>query len=930
MAQLTAVVTQDLSKGTNLVTNPYLVGKQQSILITNMLLDEHGSLRTRDGTLILTTSPDVAPNVRPIVKLYNLVLQNGLTQELAIVQGTTGNNQLYDRGTTPWTLLGTLSTQYATPDILTFTNLALIANGYETPYSFDGASLLHLVDTPGTGVVPIGAAHHTLHQGFYWVWNTAAVSQGSGVSVPTTLYAGPSALQSSDLNNPNSWPKANQVFVDKDDGDSGQGLGQFTIAESGISPTTSQILFKQFKAFQMTGVFGSTTPAFAIQKIKSDMGCVAPRTIQFAPGFGLIRMTHRGFALFDGVADSMISEEVRPLIFGTTVFEPVDWARITTGYAVVVPNPPCYVAFLPVCGGTGLSRVFVYDLVRKSWTVLQFPMAIGCAQVVTTPSVLPVLDTTGFGRLWTLEPDDRINLIQPTASVYINDLTVYSFHAGGAQPLVYDVSTDGGVTWPTQNATAKTATNDVLTARTTRLANGTLRVLLLQNDSKAILYSDTVLTLPTTSTWTELVPSGSVGAPNGLEVSGLNAVVGLQDGGGNLKYAYSLDGGATWLPATTGVTDTVETPFGYQKFASPSALWWFHLNPKSGKIYQSTDGGNNWTGPVKTITAGDASLPAIGAILAVSATRVVACYKGQVSTADLAAGVWTWTDQQNLTVGNPLDVQQGAVGFFANFGLLSGSTVLGAATIYADQFGASTTAGAMWRSTDLGTTWSLINAVGGGKVSIFSSTALTAFAARNGRGVIDLWNVSTTHRNTWTNTIPRGGTEGTSAACPPALAQILLGDYDQGNVRQTFGGDTTDDGQLVIWQAALHPVSSPSPQANGYFRRTVIKVANVTAGQVVNLYAIVGPTVSSLPSTVSKTLTAPVAVGLGFYGYGLGPYGSSPYGGVTENSEVDLTADIGLIGTNMRPILSGGGPIIIRGIEHHVRAKPLRRVSVYT
>ena len=39
--------------------------------------------------------------------------------------------------------------------------------------------------------------------------------------------------------------------------------------------------------------------------------------------------------------------------------------------------------------------------------------------------------------------------------------------------------------------------------------------------------------------------------------------------------------------------------------------------------------------------------------------------------------------------------------------------------------------------------------------------------------------------------------------------------------------------------------------------------------------------------------------------------------------------DLGLIGTNARPILEGAGQIIIRGIEYHVKGKPLRRVSVY-
>src|SRR5262249_57836425 len=126
-----------------------------------------------------------------------------------------------------------------------------------------------------------------------------------------------------------SWPNANQIFIDKDDGDSGNGMGQFTVAETGISPSTSQILFKNFSAYQMTGVFGSTNPAFSIQRIKSDMGCVAARSIRFAPGFGLIRLAHRGFALFDGVDDRLISEEIRPMLFGTLGFTGIDWTNVS-------------------------------------------------------------------------------------------------------------------------------------------------------------------------------------------------------------------------------------------------------------------------------------------------------------------------------------------------------------------------------------------------------------------------------------------------------------------------------------------------------------------------------------------------------------------------------------------------------------------------
>src|SRR5215475_3735180 len=70
---LKPVIQQDVSKGMNAVTNPYDIGQQQSISLINLILDEHGSLRTRDGWTLQTVSPDLAPTIRPIVKLFDFV-----------------------------------------------------------------------------------------------------------------------------------------------------------------------------------------------------------------------------------------------------------------------------------------------------------------------------------------------------------------------------------------------------------------------------------------------------------------------------------------------------------------------------------------------------------------------------------------------------------------------------------------------------------------------------------------------------------------------------------------------------------------------------------------------------------------------------------------------------------------------------------------
>jgi len=376
MAELKPILLRDFSGGENTVTSPYLLKENQAQQIINLILDEHGSLRARDGTLkqgVAAPRPD-----RPIVKLYDLNLVGNTTRPLAIQLGTFGNNTLWIRNTNPWQSIGDFASVYTTPDMVTFTNLGIIAAGNtEVLKSTDG--------TVATGLVPLtgapNAAHIAVHLGFLWAGNTAAT---------TTSTTGPSSISMSDLNNPNSWPGANQTFIAKDDGQSIQALTQYTIAESGISPTATLICWKDFSGYELSSVLG--TASFSVQKIKSDMGCVAPRSTQFISGFGIIRLTHRGFALYDGVNDTLISEEERPRIFGRDSYTGLDWPNIGKSMASQCANPPLYLCACPVAGGNGsLQRVFVYDLVRRSWTVCTYANDLATMQLMLDPGQLPTV-----------------------------------------------------------------------------------------------------------------------------------------------------------------------------------------------------------------------------------------------------------------------------------------------------------------------------------------------------------------------------------------------------------------------------------------------------------------------------------------------------------------------------------------------------------
>lgn len=238
---------------------------------------------------------------------------------------------------------------------------------------------------------PRGAAHAISHAGSLWLWNT----------YPTTtsdLLDGPSVLKMSDANQPNSWNPINTAFVGKDDGQQGMGMASFTIAESGIPPEGSLVLFKEFSTYQVIGVFGATD--FAIQKAQTDLGCIAPRTIKFVPGFGIVRLTHLGVAVFDGVRDRLISEEIRPYLFGDIGdIQQMDfsWAYAAKGDVTAVP--PMYVMAIPVLGGPGngsLTRLCCFDLVLKAWSIIDLPFGIEALRQLLIPGGEPLTVFGGY------------------------------------------------------------------------------------------------------------------------------------------------------------------------------------------------------------------------------------------------------------------------------------------------------------------------------------------------------------------------------------------------------------------------------------------------------------------------------------------------------------------------------------------------------
>lgn len=238
----------------------------------------------------------------------------------------------------------------ASPIILGNVNPSIQRNGFS--YLSDYA----VTDDKGNVTYPsqFGAAHGCYHLGRLWLFNTAT-SGGSASS----LNDGPSVLRMSDSPTTGGtffdFPDDQLTFLDRDDGTEGMGLASFTIAETGIAPTASIVAFKNFSAYTITGVLIITLsgPQFQISRVQTEMGCIAPRTIQFVSGFGVMRLSHLGVALFTGTRDQLISEEVRPYLFGGEEdIVPMDEERANEAFATVTTNPPMYVLAVPMKNDT--------------------------------------------------------------------------------------------------------------------------------------------------------------------------------------------------------------------------------------------------------------------------------------------------------------------------------------------------------------------------------------------------------------------------------------------------------------------------------------------------------------------------------------------------------------------------------------------------
>jgi hypothetical protein len=262
----------------------------------------------------------------------------------------------------------------------------------------DGQAVWKNTGTLPGSIAPRGAAHGIVYGGSLWLYNTAPQTTQDQID-------GPTCLKMSDSGNPNSWNPANIAFLGKDDGTQGTGMTTFSIAQVGVTPTESLVCFKEFQTYQVLGIFGAAD--FQIIQAQTDLGCIAKFSIQFLAGYGIVRLTHEGFGLFNGVNDKLISEEIRPYLYGGTGLNAdivgIDFTFCYLAQSAQTSRPPQYLCACPlvattltgvtsgaVPGDTG-SHLTFYILVTKlvpNGAGVYTEVAITPEMIVTTTSIL--------------------------------------------------------------------------------------------------------------------------------------------------------------------------------------------------------------------------------------------------------------------------------------------------------------------------------------------------------------------------------------------------------------------------------------------------------------------------------------------------------------------------------------------------------------
>ena len=220
---------------------------------------------------------------------------------------------------------------------------------------------------------PPGAAFVFQHLDSLFLW-------GVGASYGSDGTTGPDALWQSDTGDPQSFNPANTTFVGKGDGTTAQGGAVYSLSEAGIAATPQLVLFKDSSTYAFLNSFASNP---SLVPVSGGLGCIAPKSVQFIGGYGVMRLSYMGFTLFDGQLEhvSEYTDAIRGYLFGGLPdVAPLDLNRIQSAVSQQCTNPNMYICYCPTVGSNGLVlRGFAYDFDLKQWTVIDLPFPISSA-----------------------------------------------------------------------------------------------------------------------------------------------------------------------------------------------------------------------------------------------------------------------------------------------------------------------------------------------------------------------------------------------------------------------------------------------------------------------------------------------------------------------------------------------------------------------
>ncbi len=219
---------------------------------------------------------------------------------------------------------------------------------------------------------PPGAAFAFQHLNYLFLWGVGIIYGPDGLT-------GPDALWQSNFGAPLIFDPTNTTFAGKGDGTTAQGGAVYSLSEAGIAATPQLVLFKDASTYSFLNEF----PNASLVEVSGGLGCIAPNTIQFIGGYGVMRLSYAGVTLFDGQLEHVTeyTDAIRGYLFGTIPgVAPVDFTQIQSCVSTQSVNPPFYMFFAPLVGGDGkVTRGFGYDFGLKQWFIMDLPFPITAA-----------------------------------------------------------------------------------------------------------------------------------------------------------------------------------------------------------------------------------------------------------------------------------------------------------------------------------------------------------------------------------------------------------------------------------------------------------------------------------------------------------------------------------------------------------------------